>query len=79
MDELAATRRAFGYMGTTGPAPAAQPNQPPPAKPASTANSKEMILGLTTQKPPPRTVPTIIQLGQANQMPNKGGKNRGTS
>ena len=57
IDELAATRCTFGYMGPTGPAPAAQPNQPSPAGPVSTANNEEMIPYLTTQKPPPRTVP----------------------
>ena len=57
IDELAATRQAFNYMGLTGPAPAPQPNQPPPAVPVSTANNEEMIPDLTTQKPPPRTVP----------------------
>ena len=36
IDVLAATRCAFSYMGPTGPAPVAQPNQPPPAGPVST-------------------------------------------
>ena len=57
MDELAATRCTFGYVGPTGPAPATQPNQSSPTKPTSTANSEEWILDLTTQKPPPRTIP----------------------
>ena len=57
INELAATRCAFSYMGLTGPAPAPQPNQPPPADPVSTAYNGDMIPGLTTQKPPPRTVP----------------------
>ena len=56
IDELAATRHTFSYMGLTGPAPAPQPNQPPPAGPASTAYNQDMIPDLTTQKPPPRTV-----------------------
>ena len=55
--ELAAMRCTFGYMGPTGPAPTAQPNQPPPVKPVITANNEEMISDLTTQKIPPRTVP----------------------
>ena len=57
IDELAATRHAFSYMGPTGPAPAPQPKQPPPAGPVSTAYNKDTIPDLTTQKPPPRTVP----------------------
>ena len=57
IDELAATRHAFGYMGLTGPTPAAQPNQPPLAGPVSTAYNEDMIPDLTTRKPPPRTVP----------------------
>ena len=57
IDELAATRCTFGYMGLTGSAPAPQPNQPPPEDPVSTAYNKDMIPDLTTQKPPPRTVP----------------------
>ena len=44
-------------MGPTGPIPAPQRNQPPPAGPVSTAYNKDMIPDLTTQKPPPRTVP----------------------
>ena len=56
MDETAATRCTFGYMGPTGPAPAPQPNQPLPARPASTVNNEEQIPDLATQKPPPRTV-----------------------
>ena len=57
INELATTRCAFGYMGPTGPAPAPQPNQPPPLEPVSTANNEEMIPDQTTQKPPPRTIP----------------------
>ena len=57
MDELAATRCTFGYMGPTGPAPIPQPNQPSQTKPASTATNEGWIPDLTTQKPPPRTVP----------------------
>ena len=57
IDELAAARCTFGYMGLTGHAPAPQPNQPPPADPVSTAYNEDMIPDLTTQKPPPRTVP----------------------
>ena len=57
IDELAATRHAFGYMGPTGPAPASQAKQPHPAGLASTAYNEDTIPDLTTQKPPPRTVP----------------------
>ena len=57
VDDPAATRCASGYMGPTGPTPTSQPNQPPPAEPVSTANNEEPIPDLTTQKPPPRTVP----------------------
>ena len=56
IDKLAATRCIFGYMGLTGPTPAPQPKQPPPAGPISTAYNEDMIPDLTTQKPPPRTV-----------------------
>ena len=57
IDELAATRCAFGCMGPTGPAPATQISQPHLAGPVSTAYTEDLIPGLTTQKPPPRTVP----------------------
>ena len=57
IDELAATRRAFGCMGPTGPAPATQISQPHLANPVSTAYTEDLIPDLTTQKPPPRTVP----------------------
>ena len=56
-DELAATRCAFGCMGPTGPAPATQINQPYLVDSVSTAFTEELIPGLTTQKPSPRTVP----------------------
>ena len=54
IDELAATRCAFGYMGPTGPAPATQAKQPCPV---GTAYNEDTIPDLTTQKPLPRTVP----------------------
>ena len=57
IDELAATRCTFRYMGLTGPALAPQPKQPPPAGPVSTTYNEDMIPDLTTQKLPPRTVP----------------------
>ena len=57
IDELAATGRAFSYMEPTGPTPATQAKQPRPAGPASMAYNEDTIPGLTTQKPPPRTVP----------------------
>ena len=57
IDELAATRCAFGCMGLTGPAPATQISQPCLANPVSTAYTEDTIPDLTTQKPPPRTVP----------------------
>ena len=57
IDKLADTRCAFSYMGLTGPVPAPQPNQPPPADPVNTAYNEDMIPDLTTQKLPPRTVP----------------------
>ena len=57
IDELAATRCIFSYMGPTGPAPAPKTKQPPPAGSISTAYNEAMIPNLTTQKPPPRTVP----------------------
>ena len=57
IDELATTRCAFGYIGPTGPTPATQAKQPHPAGPVSTAYNKDTIPDLTTQKPPPRTLP----------------------
>ena len=57
IDELAATRCAFGCMGPTGPAPTTQISQPRLADPVSTACTEDLIHGLTMQKPPPRTVP----------------------
>ena len=56
-DELAATRCTFGCIGPTGPAPATQTKQPHPAGPVSTTYHEDTIPDLTTQKPPPRTVP----------------------
>ena len=56
IDELAATRCAFSYVGPTGPTPAPQPNQPCPAGLVSTAYNEDTIPDLTTQKPPPRAV-----------------------
>ena len=41
IDELAATRHAFGYMELTGPAPAPQPKKPPPTGPVSTAYNED--------------------------------------
>ena len=56
IDELAATRCAFGCMGPTGPKPATQAKQPNPAGPVSTAYNED-IPDLTTQKPLAKTVP----------------------
>ena len=44
-------------MGPTGPAPTAQSSQPSLVKPVTTANNEKMIPDLTSQKPPPRTIP----------------------
>ena len=44
-------------MGPTGPAPATQISQPHLVDPVSTAYTEDLIPDLTTQKPPPRTVP----------------------
>ena len=57
IDELAATRCTFGCMGPAGPMPAMQTSQPHLADPVSTAYNEDIIFDLTTQKPPPRTVP----------------------
>ena len=57
IDELAATRHAFGCMGPIGPAQATQISQPCLADPVSTAYTEDLIPDLTTQKPPPGTVP----------------------
>ena len=57
IDELAATRCAFGCIGPTGPTPTMQISQPCLADPVSMAYNEDIIPDLTTQKPPPRTVP----------------------
>ena len=57
IDELAATRHAFGGMGPTGPTSVTQTSQPCLAYPVNTAYNEDIIPDLTTQKPPPRTVP----------------------
>ena len=57
IDELAATRCAFSCMGATGPVPATQISQPHLVDPVSTTYTEDIIPDLTTQKPPPRTVP----------------------
>ena len=57
IDELAVTRHAFGCMGPTGPAPATQTSQPHLVDLVITAYNEDIIPDLTTQKPPPRTVP----------------------
>ena len=57
IDELATTRCTFSCMGPTGPAPGTQINQPHLPDPVGTAYTEDLIPDLTTQKPPPRTVP----------------------
>ena len=57
VDELAATRHAFGCMGLMGPVPATQFSQPYLVDPVSTAYTEDSIPNLTMQEPPPRTVP----------------------
>ena len=57
MDELAATRCAFGCMGPTGSMPTAQAKQPHPASSVCAAYNEDMIPDLTTEKPPPRAIP----------------------
>ena len=57
IDKFASTRCTFGCMGPTEPAPATQGSQQCPVDPASTAYNEDIIPDLTTQKPPPRTVP----------------------
>ena len=57
IDELAATRCTFGCMGPTGPVPTTQISQPHLVHPVSPAYTEDLIPDLTTQKPPPRTVP----------------------
>ena len=47
----------FWLHGTTGPAPATKISQPRLADPVGTAYTEDLIPDLTTQKPPPRTVP----------------------
>ena len=55
IDKLAATRHVFSYLEPTGPTPATQAKFP--AGPVCTAYNEDVIPDLTTQKPPPRTVP----------------------
>ena len=57
IDELAATRCTFGCIGPAGPAPVTQISQPCLVDPVGTAYTEDLIPDLTTQKPPPRTVP----------------------
>ena len=57
IDELAATRCTFGYMEPTEPSPTTQAQQPHLAGPVSTIYKEDTIPNLTTQKPPPKTVP----------------------
>ena len=57
IDELAATRCAFGCMEPTGPAPATQITQPFLVDPVSIPYTEHLIPDLTKQKPPPRSVP----------------------
>ena len=57
IDKLAATRHVFSYIGPTGPAPATQAKEPCPADPVSTAYNEDTIPDLTTQKPPPTSIP----------------------
>ena len=57
INELAVTRHVFGCMGPMGPASATQISQPCLVDPVSTAYTEDIIPDLTTQKPPPRTVP----------------------
>ena len=62
IDELAATRHAFGCIGPTGPAPAMQISQPHLVDPVSMAYNEDIIPDLTTQKPTPQdcTLPTTL-------------------
>ena len=55
MDEIADMCCAFGFMESTGSAPA--PSKSAPTKMPSMTNQEEQILDLVTQKPPPRTIP----------------------
>ena len=55
MDEITAMRCAFGFMESTGSAPA--PSKPASTKTPSMTNQEEQIPHLVIQKPPPRTVP----------------------
>ena len=57
IDELAATRCTFGCMGPMESAPVTQISQPHLVDPVSTTYTEDLMPDLTTQKPPPRTVP----------------------
>ena len=57
IDELAATRCAFGCIGPTGPTPVTQTSEPCLADPVNSTYNEDIIPDLTTQKPLPRSVP----------------------
>ena len=54
INEINTTRHAFGFMESTGSAPA--PTKPAPTKTPSMTNQEEQIPDLVTQTPPPRMI-----------------------
>ena len=57
LDELAETRRAFGYTGLAGPIPTQQIHQPTHQQPTPPVPTEEIISGLTPAKTPPQSIP----------------------
>ena len=57
LDELAETRHAFRYAGLAGPTLAQQIPQPAHQQPTPQVPTKDIILGLTPAKIPPRSIP----------------------
>ena len=57
LDELAETRRTFGYAGLAGPTPAQQIPQPVRQQQTPQVPTEDIIPGLTPAKIPPRSIP----------------------
>ena len=57
LDELAETRRAFGYVGLAEPTPAQQIPQPVCQQPTPQVPTEDIIPGLTPAKIPPWSIP----------------------
>ena len=57
LDELAETRRAFGYAGLAGSTPVQQIPQPAHQQPTPQVPTEDIIPGLTPAKIPPQSIP----------------------